>query len=773
MPATSSSPVRLSRRGPAAAGLAASIALALAASQLATGGAAAATRSAEARPKPAAPAAECPAPSSKELGDANPKVPRGPASPLTDPDKISDLAADAYEWGLPAEFVYRFGKYNYLATAKRNTLGGGSQAAAWNNNATNAGDASVLYLNAMLDVSGAKSRGGTKELVMTVPPSAEDYYVVDLLDSFINTTGSIGTRTTPSPKAQTYLIVGPTSKYADRRTVRIKGFRYRVMPTDTNLNWMLIRIRADSLTSPDSNASTTYVRDNVMEKFALQSLRSFERAKHKPDYFKAGAYTAGPGKVKLAKKLWHNTPAEATEFFMQMGRSLRISPLPDKDTGLNGTPLKALPPWIAAQPGAKKVYRNPSFGQQRTLARFRLMGLTENGFRIPSNWGQSQIDALQDGFEKGHTLVTNASKSLGVSAATNYWQYANSGVGSYPNTPNGYEIRAIIVLLGGSANLPEDAVYPSLNQYVDAAGNISALDGNLNYTLTFEQPTPNAQVPVHDTLPPMTPDPDDPANPAGFWSIHVYAPDDCQAAAPFISQASVLNTAYSTANLKVIGVDPTNDTVTVEPSRWAPVFDSYAVVFGATAATYGLTPGTPYYAYNVQTKTGPGGRALSYTFNVATTWQQSYDAAEENPVPIQGQTQDGTPVGQVQLANPSATVDLTWGPVQPVSQLGSQQLTSGKLYTDPTDGSVTIYIGPTPPANPALRPNWIPTASTAYYQQVYGATVGATMSTLIRPMIRMYYPAAGSNNQPSILPPPNTKSSGLKATWVIPQLAKP
>ena len=74
-----------------------------------------------------------------------------------------------------------------------------------------AGDASVLYLNSMIDLSGQKGRGGTKELVLTVPPSAHNYYVVNLLDDFINTVGSIGmpirtqisSVTTPASKSGT------------------------------------------------------------------------------------------------------------------------------------------------------------------------------------------------------------------------------------------------------------------------------------------------------------------------------------------------------------------------------------------------------------------------------------------------------------------------------------------------------------------------------------------------------------------------------------------
>jgi hypothetical protein len=145
-----------------------------------------------------------------------------------------------------------------LVTAPRNTFGGGL-VAAWNNAATNAGDASVLYLNAMLDLSGQQGRGGTKELVLTVPPSQTNYYVASLLDDFINTVGSIGTRTTPSTRAQTYLLAGPTSRYAHERIARIHGFTYRVMTFDTNQDWMLIRVRADTLVPARDPASAASI----------------------------------------------------------------------------------------------------------------------------------------------------------------------------------------------------------------------------------------------------------------------------------------------------------------------------------------------------------------------------------------------------------------------------------------------------------------------------------------------------------------------------------
>jgi hypothetical protein len=209
----------------------------------------------------------------------------GPISPLTDPAKIQKLAADAYIWGVAPEFVYRFANYNELVTAPVNTFGGAEAVAAWNNQATNAGNASALYLTAMLDLSGQEGPGATKELVLTVPPSETNYYIVALLDAFINEMGSIGTRTTPSPGAQTYLLVGPTSRYAHERIARINGFTYRVMPFDTNRAWLLTRIRADSLVPASDPTSVTSILESVVERFGLSTLAEFEARGHQPKYF--------------------------------------------------------------------------------------------------------------------------------------------------------------------------------------------------------------------------------------------------------------------------------------------------------------------------------------------------------------------------------------------------------------------------------------------------------------------------------------------------------
>jgi hypothetical protein len=679
-------------------------------------------------------------------------------SPLTNPAAVQKLAAKAYEWGLAPEFVYRFLKYNTLVTAPLNTFGGGSAAAAWNNDATNAGDASVLYLNAMIDLSGRRGRGGTKELVLTVPASKSDYYVVNLLDDFINTVGSIGTRTTPSTRAQTYLIVGPTSRYAHRRVVRIHGFTYRVMPYDTNFGWILIRIRADTLVPANDPASAATILNNVVERFAMSSLRQFEARGHHPKYFKPGQYTPTAEQTKRAAK-WHSDPTKAPAFFKQTGESLRLNPLPTATTGLNGIALRTLPRWISPQSGAIRRYRNPAYPQQHTLAMFKPLGLTASGFTIPSNWGPKQIKALQQGYDEGQSTITNLLTSGGATAQTNFWNYLNHSVGTYPNTPQGYQYRALIVTAGGSANLPLDAVYAQLNSLDGTSA--TTVDGNNTYKLTFTPPVANpATLPVTGSLPPTVNDSQ--GNPRGFWSIHAYQTDSTQAAAPFITQASVLNTAYSTANLPVTAVDPSTDTITVEPSTWGPLIASSPIMFGSTAANYGLTPGVPYYVATTPTQqTDPTTKNTTYSFKISTKWFQQLSAAN---VPIQGSTDTSTPIPIVQLTNPGGAVNLQWVPIQPVSQLGSQQLTSDKLVKN-SDGSVTIWIAPTlPPGAPAT--NWLPTPSSAYYANLYP---GINVPTNIRLLMRIYYPTPGSDTQASILPPP-PRSKG--ATYVFPALQK-
>ena len=66
----------------------------------------------------------------------------------------------------------------------------------------------------------------------------------------------------------------------NRLLARQLGKEFRVLPTGTNLNWMLIRIRADTLapsSAPNSFPlnSTANVYPDVVQKFALNTLDEY------------------------------------------------------------------------------------------------------------------------------------------------------------------------------------------------------------------------------------------------------------------------------------------------------------------------------------------------------------------------------------------------------------------------------------------------------------------------------------------------------------------
>ena len=234
------------------------------------------------------------------------------------------------------------------------------------------------------------------------------------------------------------------------------------------------------------------------------------------------------------------------------------------------------------------------------------------------------------------------------------------------------------MLAGGSANLPVDAVYAQANNLDGTSA--TQLNGNNTYKLTFTPPVINPRkLPVMGSLPPTVNDRQ--GNPRGFWSITLYQTDATESAAPFITQASVLNTAYSTANIAVTAVDPSTDTITVEPSAWGPLIASSPILFGSTAAAV-----RPHARGAVLRRDHPdtADRPEHQAHDVLV---QSVDQVAAGAVAGRrtdpGESRAAPGPGSCP-SNPGGPVNLQWGPIQPVSQLGSQQLTSGKLARTPT-----------------------------------------------------------------------------------------
>ncbi len=461
---------------------------------------------------------------------------------------------------------------------------------------------------------------------------------------------------------------------------------------------------------------------------------------------------------------WKNAPTQAVAFFEQAGRSLALNPLPSRTTGLGGTAIAVLPAWVVPQAGARQVFQNPSYGQAHALRLFRPLGLTARGYAVPRNWGTDQMNALQAGYAQGQAKVAALPSTLGTSAATNFWNYLNDDIGTYPNSVEGYLYRALVVVAGGSANVPLDAVYAQINN-TDGTSATQLLGGN-TYKMTF-MPPPGLNAtppPFNSTMPPTVNGSSGEAR--AFWSIHPYQTDPSQSAAPFITQASAQNRAYSQANLTVRSVNAAAGTITVGLPAWGGAPEaSQPVFFGTGAAAYALQPDTTYFVATTPTVKGTGTKA-TYTFSLSTTWRQDLSPLVQiggqtvGGVPKQGPS--GTPGTIVALV--AGTGTLNWGPVQPVSQLGSQQVSSGRLAAN-ADGSYTLWFGPTLPAG-APATNWIPTPSLESLQQIYGAGAPLT-APQIRPMLRIYYPSPGSDTEASILPPPN---GSMQATWVIPAM---
>ena len=657
--------------------------------------------------------------------------------------KIKRLAANAYVWGLAGEFTWRFAKYNTTLSAPMNALTYGQSPAAWNNTATNAGDSSVIYINGFMDFSTGE------ELVLTVPPSRNQYYVVNYLDNYINTIGSIGTRTTPSDESTSYLLVGPTSKYARQKVAVIDGHEFPVMASDTNLNWMLIRILASTLADGSAPNSTPSVYDNVSKKFAMNTLTQFRDNGFKPVFPTNYTYPAPTDQQLLEAKPYKDTPETGLQFMEQLGKSVVLSPIPSLNTALGGTPVRSLPPYVVPQYGARSVYFTPSFGQAQKLKSFAPIGLTANGFSVPKGWGPAELAALEEGYKEGQAGLNAALADATAGASTNYWSIINNMIGTYPNSKKGYLVRATIVLNGGSANVPLDAVYPKLMTY-----NGAPLSGNNTYTLTFTPPVAGAPLPVSGIFPPQVTYAN--GKNKGFWSVTLYQPDSTEVAAPFLTQAAVLNTAYSTANTQVLSVNATNDTITVSAPDWGKIVASTPIIFGGDGATgCGFTNNVYYVAGDpVVDDTGA---TPTYTFPISETWIQELS---QGNVPIQ---YSGS-AGPIVDFTCTSTTGLNWGMLKPVAQLGSSELEDGKLVKNADGKSVTIWFAPSLPAG-APATNWIPTPSTAYYQSIYP---GKTVSTTQEILMRTYYPTPG-DQPPSILP---YKKGRLPESYIPPALVQ-
>ena len=150
--------------------------------------------------------------------------------------------------------------------------------------------------------------------------------------------------------------------------------------------------------------------------------------------------------------------------------------------------------------------------------------------------------------------------------------------------------RSEIVLKGGSANVPLDAVYPNTSSYMGTA----QLNGNDTYSITFTPPTSSTStqtLPVSGIFPPL-----------------VVAGKVLAFSGVFDRQGRALATRFHgmllqlqgalerpdegdrfPADTAVLSVDAASDSRGVRHG-WTEVTESTPLIFGSNATDYGLLP---------------------------------------------------------------------------------------------------------------------------------------------------------------------------------------
>ena len=193
-------------------------------------------------------------------------------------------------WSYPLNETHRFYNLDTVAQAPANELFKPAFAASWlNKNSAPAPNASVLYMTSWLDLSRL-SDSNNGERVLHLPANPDDhYYVLAVLDSYINTVGSFGTRDPingDSRKPQLILLAGPDSPYYDKAgsTVEITDnagnqTSMHVLQVDTSRAWITARINTNTLDAESMAATRSFINgsdDDIRKGFQLTSLSDFK-----------------------------------------------------------------------------------------------------------------------------------------------------------------------------------------------------------------------------------------------------------------------------------------------------------------------------------------------------------------------------------------------------------------------------------------------------------------------------------------------------------------
>ncbi len=271
-------------------------------------------------------------------------------------------------------------------------------------------------------------------VVFSLPDTGDRYYVMQFLDAWTNDFASLGSRTTGN-RAGTFLITGPAWKGDVPH-----GMTQVEAPT--NMVWILGRTQTNG---KDDYAAVHAIQD----KYSARPLVEVSLPAVTPD-------TDNASPLEKVERL------DAASFFSELNRLMVNNPPTDADALLLDN-LAAL-----------------SIGPGREF----------DMAKMPPN----VMDAIEKGTAAGLAAIREVDAST-LSRRMNGWTILPESVGHYGTN---YLLRAFIARFGLGANLPEDAVYPTISADADGAH----LNGQNRYIIRF----------APGQLPPVN----------AFWSISMY-----------------------------------------------------------------------------------------------------------------------------------------------------------------------------------------------------------------------------------------------------------
>jgi hypothetical protein len=296
----------------------------------------------------------------------------------------------------------------------------------------------TLYTTAFFEV-------GREPWVLTLPDAHGRYYLMPMLDAWTNVFEAPGKRTTGTGK-QTYAITGPDWK--GTLPAGVKAYR-----SPTNIVRLMGRIYCSG--TPEDYVAVHKMQDEM----SLLPLSEYGKP------YAAPLGTVDP-QIDMKTPVRDQVNALTAAAYFNLLAQL----------------MKDNPPAAADAPMVAKLAR---------------LGIVPGQVFDSSQLGAAGVSALEDVPRLGLARIsgwTMGSIQAGVSKVANSWVFTTR-TGVYGTD---YLQRALITYLGVSANLPDDAIYPT--SLADASG--QPYIGTNTYVIHFNK----------DQFPPVH----------GFWSLTMY-----------------------------------------------------------------------------------------------------------------------------------------------------------------------------------------------------------------------------------------------------------